>query len=173
MNQKGVMLWAFLLLIVSIWLGHSFRIGRTRAVCLRRSLTLLATGDSGGEGDESRKPMYSESEWDEAKKSKKPMYSESKWDEAKKSRKPMYSEDDLKLKGSPAFEVLVPKGVNLSLTPAEQKMIEMKEAAERAAAEAMAMAAAETGEVVEVEKMSDTDILKAEMAAMLERMRNS
>lgn len=80
--------------------------------------------------------------------------------------KDYYSEDDLKLKGSPAFEVIVPKGINLSLTPAEKKMIELKEAAERQAAEA----SAESGEAAE--KMSDADILKAEMAAMLERMRN-
>ena len=54
------------------------------------------------------------------------------------------------------------------MTPAEQKMIDMKEEAERAAAEA----AAKSGEGEEEGKeMSDTEILKAEMAAMLERIR--
>ena len=76
-----------------------------------------------------------------------------------------YAEDDLKLRGSPAYDVLIPKGIDLSLTPAEKKMIEMKESAERQAMEA----SEESGQTSE--KMSD-EILKAEMAALLKRMRD-
>ena len=77
-----------------------------------------------------------------------------------------YAEDDLKLRGSTAYDVLIPKGIDLSLTPAEKKMIEMKESAERQAMEA----SEESGQTSE--KMSDAEILKAEMAALLKRMRD-
>jgi hypothetical protein len=83
-----------------------------------------------------------------------------------------YSNNDIKLKGrsdvAAAYDVVLPRGVRIGLTKKEQLMIERKEAAE-AAAEAL-RARAEGGEGKGV-KLSDVDILEAEMAAMLDRMR--
>lgn len=125
-----------LLLLVTVEVYESFRVGAAPGIS--RTGVLLAQGAGCDDGDRG----------------------------AEDAKRRLYSEDDLKLKGSPAFDVIVPKGINLSLTPAEQKMIDMKEEAERAAAEAAAKSGEEEGK-----KMSDAEILKAEMAAMLERIR--
>lgn len=131
-------LWV-LLLLLTVEVYESFRVGAAPGI-FRTGVLLAQSGCDGGSEDKG----------------------------AEDAKRRLYSEDDLKLKGSPAFDVIVPKGINLSLTPAEQKMIDMKEEAERAAAEA----AAKSGEGEEEgKKMSDAEILKAEMAAMLERIR--
>lgn len=77
----------------------------------------------------------------------------------------VYNEDDIKLK-STAFDVSVPANINIKLTESEVKMIKKKEAIEAAAREEA------DREGNSMEGMSDSDILKAEMKAMLERMRS-
>ena len=74
----------------------------------------------------------------------------------------VYNDDDLKLK-SGQFEVSVPSNINVKLTENEKKMIARKEEAEAAAREQQKGADS---------TMSDADILKAEMKAMLDRMRS-
>tara|TARA_A100001035_G_scaffold205358_1_gene165443 strand:+ start:235 stop:576 length:342 start_codon:yes stop_codon:yes gene_type:complete len=78
-----------------------------------------------------------------------------------------YTDEDLKLKKG-LFTVSVPSNININLTENEKKMIARKEEVEAAAREQ-----AESREGDPTAGMSDADILKAEMQAMLERMRSN